>query len=104
MTAHVSTKSRRVGLPAEAVICLASELTYDAHHFGPSFTRGSRFRRSRGISQSIRLRFRCSMSAPQPTRPDGSAAAAQGGRVTRSAKRACRPSLGAAEGPLRPAR
>ena len=35
MTAHVSTKSRRVGLPAEAVICQASELTYDAHHFGP---------------------------------------------------------------------
>jgi hypothetical protein len=80
MTAHVSTKSRRVGLPAEAVICLASELTYDAHHFGPSFTRGSRFRRSRGISQSIRLRFRCSMSARQPTRPEAIGRLDQNGR------------------------
>jgi hypothetical protein len=28
MTAHVNTKSRRVGLPAKAVICRGSELTY----------------------------------------------------------------------------
>jgi hypothetical protein len=28
MTADVNTKSRRVGLPAEAVICRGSELTY----------------------------------------------------------------------------
>ena len=77
MTAHLNTKSRRVGLPAEAVIFRGSELAYRSRITPSAHSHGAHGFAVAWYSRSIRLRFRCSMSARQPTRPDGSAAAAQ---------------------------
>jgi hypothetical protein len=107
MTAHVNTKSRRVGLPAEAVICRGSELAYDAlrraslralFHTGLTVSQVARYFAINPVQvQMLNVR-----SPTDSTRRLSGGSA--GGRVTRSAKRACRTSLGAAEGPLRPAR
>jgi hypothetical protein len=103
MTADVNTKSRRVGLPAEAVICRGSELTYRPRITSGALSHGARGFAGRGISQSIREVQMLNVRSPTDSTRRLSGGSA-GERVTRSAKRACRTSLGAAEGPLRPAR
>ena len=104
MTAHVSTKSRRVGLPAEAVICRGSELTYRSRiTSGALHTRLTVSQVARYFAiNPVEVQMLNVRSPTDSTRRLSGGSA--GGRVIRSAKRACRTSLGAAEGPLRPAR
>ena len=49
MTAHVNTKSRRVGLPAEAVIFRGSELAYRSRITPGAHSHGLMVSQSRGI-------------------------------------------------------